>query len=412
MENLSESQKSAWGLLQGNENVFLTGEAGSGKSYLIRRFTSQLGPTQYPLLASTGVAALVLGGRTFHSFFGLGIMEGGAEIAVKRALDDRRVRQRMRKIKGLVVDEISMISGETLGAAEQIARLAREVEEPWGGLRVIVVGDFAQLPPVERGQRKFTDWAFRSDAWQISNFGVALLKQNLRTAHGEFLEVLNVVRQGRVTGLVRSFLNDRTFGVPEDFSGTRLFPRRQQAEEFNQQKLDQLPGEVKIYPSIYSGEKRFYEAIKKVAPLPEELKLKEEALVMLRQNDPRGRWVNGSTGILKKMESDHLTIELLSGARVDIEPTSFSLLDAEGMARAMLTNFPVNLAWATTIHKSQGMTLDRLAVDLRRLWEPGQAYVALSRITNPDNLWILGWSDSSFRVDEEVACFYRGFDIH
>lgn len=147
--------------------------------------------------------------------------------------------------------------------------------------------------------------------------------------------------------------------------------------------------------------------MKKYSPLPEELKLKEGALVMLRQNDPRGRWVNGSTGTLRAVGDETLIIDLLSGPRIEIEKTTFSLLDAEGKVRAAVTNYPVILAWAATIHKSQGMTLDRLAVDLGDLWEPGQAYVALSRITNPDNLWLTSWQEKSVRADPVVTQFYE-----
>ncbi|MCB0363431.1 MAG: AAA family ATPase, partial [Bdellovibrionales bacterium] len=347
---------------------------------------------------------------TLHSFLGLGIMAGGIEKTVQKALVDRRVRLRIRKAKGLIIDEISMISGATLDAAETVCRLAREVEEPWGGLKIIAVGDFAQLPPVENFRSGSPDWAFRSHSWKFSAFQTALLKQNLRSQNGDFLDILNMVRRGEVNEALESFLNDRIRQIPISFTGTRLFPRRVQADKLNDERLEGLKEELRVFPSIFQGERHHYESLLKFSPLPMELRLKKGALVMLRQNDPRGRWVNGSTGVLEKIGDDHLVIELLKGARVEIEKSSFSLLDAEGSVRASITNFPVSLAWAATIHKSQGMTLDRMAVDLRRLWEPGQAYVALSRITNPENLWISGWEASSIRADHEVAQYYRAIE--
>ena len=410
VHSLTDSQKIAWELLQGEDPVFLTGEAGSGKSFLVRRFMDSQDPKDFPVLASTGAAAVLVGGRTLHSFLGLGILEGGAEVAVAKALKDRRVCRRIKRAKGLIIDEISMISGETLAAAEAVCRFAREEELPWGGLKVIVVGDFAQLPPVERRRVGSPDWAFKSRTWKETSFQPALLHQNLRTGNPEFLQVLNLVRKGQVDNTVREFLKDRSCGVPSDFEGTRLYPRRLQADQHNEGRLAELPGKVRLFPSEYAGESRYISAMKKYSPLPEELKLTEGALVMLRQNDPRGRWVNGSTGVLTGFGDECLNIELLNGRPIEIEKTTFSLLDAEGKVRAAVTNFPVILAWAATIHKSQGMTLDRLAVDLGSLWEPGQAYVALSRITQPENLWLTGWQERSVKADPQVTQFYQDLE--
>ncbi|MCC7403184.1 MAG: AAA family ATPase [Bdellovibrionales bacterium] len=407
MDGLTDSQTRAWELLHGENSVFLTGEAGSGKSFLIKRLTELQDPKAFPVLASTGAAAVLIGGRTLHSFLGLGILEGGVDRAVAKALSDKRVVRRVKRAKGLIIDEISMISGQTLAAAERVCRLAKEEEIPWGGLKIVVVGDFAQLPPVERARQGVPDWAFKSHTWLESEFRPALLEQNLRTGNSEFLQVLHSVRKGEVNPLVRDFARDRMREMPQDFAGTVLFPRRQQADQHNDRKLDGLKGQVRQFASIYGGESRYIEALKRYSPLPEELKVKEGALVMLRQNDPRGRWVNGSTGVLENFGADFLGIQLLSGRRVEIEMTTFSMLDAEGKVRASVTNYPVILAWAATIHKSQGMTLDRLAVDLGQLWEPGQAYVALSRITTPENLWLTRWQETSVKADPLVTRFYQ-----
>jgi ATP-dependent exoDNAse (exonuclease V) alpha subunit len=137
------------------------------------------------------------------------------------------------------------------------------------------------------------------------------------------------------------------------------------------------------------------------------LALKEGALVMLRQNDPQSRWVNGSTGHIVKIQPHRLQIELLNGRRIEIEKATFSMLDAEGEIAAAAVNFPLSLAWASTIHKAQGATLDRMAVSLAQLWEPGQAYVALSRLTRGADLFIEKWEARSIRVDADVVRFYR-----
>jgi len=158
---------------------------------------------------------------------------------------------------------------------------------------------------------------------------------------------------------------------------------------------------------VYSGKAKAIEQLKKHSPLPDELFVKTNALVMLRQNDPKQRWVNGSTGYIRQISKIEISIELLNGRMIKIEPASFSLLDAEGIPVAAVTNFPISLAYAATIHKAQGMTLDRLMVNLNALWEPGQAYVALSRVIDPVHLRIEAWQEKSIKADPIVEKFYQ-----
>lgn len=363
-------------------------------------------PKKFPVLASTGAAAVLVGGRTFHSFMGLGIMEGGKDATLMRALKDRRLIARLKKTQGFILDEVSMLSGETLDAAESICRHARESEEPWGGLRVIAVGDFAQLPPVQRfgGPRK---WAFLHRVWERTNFKSVVLKQNMRSEDPEFLSILNEIRQGLVSDRVSEFLNLKKLAADDFFEGTRLFPRREQTEAFNTNELEKLDTQMYCFPASYSGQERFVEQLKKHTPLPEELFIKVNALVMMRQNDPKQRWVNGSTGYVREISKSEITVELLNGRTVKVEPVTFSLLNAEGLPVAGVTNFPITLAYAATIHKAQGMTLDKLMVNLSQLWEPGQAYVAISRVVDPKNLRVEDWSPSSFKFDPIVQKFYE-----
>jgi len=405
---LNLEQQKAARLLQSEENVFLTGEAGSGKTFVVRE--SSLGKSEeFPVLASTGAAAVLVGGRTFHSFFGLGILEGGVEKTVERVRKNGRVLKRIRKIKGFILDEVSMISGETFRAAETIARMARENLQPWGGLKVVAVGDFAQLPPIDKvGGRR--DWAFLSSAWTLSNFKLAYLLQNQRIHDQKFLNVLNRVRRAEIDDQARAFLNSLVDGG-ENISEatTRLFARRDETERYNQMRLEQVDGEAKIFETDYVGNDRFIEQIKKVAPIVETITLKIGALVMIRINDPRGRFVNGSQGFVEKFEQDELHVRLKSGKLIKLEKFTFSMLDAEGDPVAAATNFPVNLAYAATIHKAQGLTLDSVQVDLRRLWEPGQAYVALSRVPSSSQLILTGWDERSIIADPQVIHFENMF---
>ncbi|MEK7355879.1 MAG: AAA family ATPase [Bdellovibrionota bacterium] len=406
---LTSCQQRAFEALQGKTNVFVTGGAGSGKSFLIRHFLKTKDSKEFPVLASTGAAAVLIGGRTFHSFFGLGIMEGGVEQTVEKAAKNRQVVRRLKKMTGFIVDEVSMLSGPTVRAAEIIARRVRDSELPWGGLRVVAVGDFAQLPPVERGGGQKRGWAFLDPVWEWTGFETHVLRTQTRCRDEEFMKILAEVREGRVPAAVKEYLDAKIAAPGADFEGTRLFPRREETERCNLARLDALTTELKEFETIYSGDGRSIETLKKYSPLQDVLRIKEGALVMLRQNDPQGRWVNGSTGHVEKIQNHAVKIRLLNGRMIEIEKTSFSLMDAEGNTVAAALNFPLSLAWASTIHKAQGATLDRMMVNLSNLWEPGQAYVALSRLTSGADLSIERWDARSIKTDPEVLRFYERF---
>lgn len=405
-DSLSQGQLRALGALAGGENVFLTGGAGTGKSYVIRKFLASLERKHFPVLASTGAAAVLLGGRTFHSFFGLGIMEGGLEATVARALENRRVVNRLQKARGVIIDEISMIPGLALDAAERIAMIARGGGGPWGGLRVVAVGDFAQLPPVARSGTE-RDWAFRSVGWRRTNFQSIALHETMRTREGEFARALNAAREGRVTRELRDLLDWRTMiDEDPDFEGSLLFARRDDADRVNRLRLAQLPGPSRLFATEFKGDERFVKPLRANLPMAEMLELKKDALVMIRQNDPEGQWVNGSLGRIQHIEDEELDIRLLSGRTITLPKANFRLNDGEGKELASATNFPLSLAWAVTIHKAQGATLDQVRVGLHRLWEPGQAYVALSRVRRSDDLFIAGWEENSIIMDPLVQRFH------
>jgi len=406
---LTLCQKRALDLLERQGNVFLTGAAGTGKSYLLDRYLIGKSAQDFPVVASTGAAAVLIGGRTFHSFFGLGILEGGPDAAAARALRTRKVVGRLQRACCIVIDEVSMLSGAAMKAAETVARGARGLDAPWGGLRVIAVGDFAQLPPVTPDGRS-KDWAFLHPVWPESDFQPALLTTVVRTQDVNFLAVLNFVREGTVNDEVLRFLDQRTAPSSEHEEGARLFPHRAQAEEYNRRRLAALPRPARIFPTRYVGDERYFETARRVVPIPDALLLKEGALVMMRKNDVSGRlrWVNGSLGHVGRMAEDALEVRLLMGEEILLGKEKFSCLDGDGREVASAWNFPVMLAWAATIHKAQGASLDRMIVDLAALWEPGQAYVALSRVRSSSGLLIERWSRSSIRAEPLVTRFYNG----
>lgn len=405
---LTTCQSKGLDILEREGNVFLTGAAGTGKSFLLQQYLAGKPTDSFPVVASTGAAAVLVGGRTFHSFFGLGILEGGPDAAVARALRSGRLVSRLHRACCVIIDEVSMLSGATLKAAETVARRARRRNEPWGGLRIISVGDFAQLPPVTP-ENTAKDWAFRHAVWQESDFQPALLSTVMRTQDIEFLTILNFIREGIVNERVEEFLNRHKAHSTAHVEGTRLYPHRAQAEAFNLQRLQAIPHPLRSFQTQYVGKEKFIEAAKKMIPIPETLLLKKGALIMMRKNDVTGglHYVNGSLGYMQEIHEDALWIRLFSGEEIAVGKEKFSSLDGDGNEVVAAWNFPVTLAWATTIHKAQGASLDRMIVDLHALWEPGQAYVALSRVRSGSGLLIERWNPGSILAEPLVTQFYN-----
>ncbi|MDB5036597.1 MAG: helicase-like protein [Bacteriovoracaceae bacterium] len=388
-------------LKENRRNLFITGGAGTGKSFLIQYFLrSQV--EKIPVLASTGAAAIIVGGRTFHSFFGLGRMQGGPEQVFTEALKNKRLKKRLNQVSRLIIDEISMISFDTLDVAEKIARALRANDEPWGGLRIVAVGDFAQLPPVSQSRSK--EWAFLGEAWAASEFKILHLTEVMRTEDTDFMAVLSDLRYGKSSVRLKHFLKTHT-RQEVDGDVTRLFPRRDQTEAFNLGRLAEIPEISRRYETIYSGEQRYLERVQRDAPIPAVLELKKGALVMIRVNDSKQRYVNGTTGRVIALKDEVVTIET-DRRTLEIEPFTYSVQNEDGQEVAFAKNFPLNLAYASTIHKIQGATLDKVHIDLLGLWEPGQAYVALSRARRGDDVTISRWSERSILADPMVKSFY------
>lgn len=401
---LTPSQKTGLEvLLQSRRNIFLTGGPGTGKTFLLKYFMER-SPEKIPVVASTGAAAILVGGRTFHSFFGLGIMQGSSDQVVERAIKNNRLKKRLKETSTLVIDEVSMLSAPTLDCAEEITRRIRKSEEPWGGIRVIAVGDFAQLPPISRGPLK--EWCFLGRAWKYSSFQAIQLTEVKRTEDKEFLEILEDIRWGNVSQRVTEFLNERLREDEADRDIPHLFPRRAQTDMFNKRRLSELGDDLKTFETEYGGDDRYVERLMKDAPVPPLLELKKGALVMIRVNDPKQRYVNGTVGTIAGMHDGVLEID--TGSRsVEVPPFTFTILDDEGEEAAYAINFPVNLAYASTIHKIQGTTLERVHLDLKALWEPGQAYVALSRARSGRAVTLMGWDAFSIKSDASVRSFYQ-----
>lgn len=405
--NLNKSQEQALNYLMSSNNVFITGAAGTGKSFLINHFRKHFAP-KIPVVSSTGAAAVLVGGRTFHSFFGLGTLQESHEIILQNAISNPFLTNRIKRLQSIIIDEISMLSGRALDLANLICKTIKDKPDlPFGGVRVIIVGDFYQLPPVsEKGK---IDWAFESFSWNECEFKSFELMEFMRTKETDFLTILSSIRHGKCGPNEFKFLNEHLLKKDEDFVGTRIYARKNKVIEYNEKSLELLEGDFVSYMTTYEGEQEYVDRLRRSLPIEEEIRLKEEALVMIRINDNSRHqlYVNGTLGHIQHMSDDEMLILTLDGRLVTLKQHKFTLKDGDGEVIASALNFPVTVAYAITIHKSQGATIDQAVVELSGLWDSGQAYTALSRLSQSSGLRILSWDRQSIKVDPKVIAFYK-----
>lgn len=409
---LNEQQQNAFDKISKTKNnIFLTGSAGTGKSYVIKQYLNQ-SEKEIPVLATTGAAAVLVGGVTFHKFFGLGIADFDDDVVIANAYENDWVRKRILQTSEIIIDEVSMLNPRVFELASEISKKVKNNGLVFGGIRIILTGDFFQLAPVSSDERDklFPKWVFNSVTWQLLNLTCIELTQTVRTDNADFIRVLNKVRYGICDDEVVSFLNKHTpEKLKENYDGTVLYGTNKGVDDYNKRKLDFIGSKiVKVKTDVVLNNVNFKSDPFKDSPIPEVLHLKEGAIVMIRKNDAENRYVNGTIGRVEKISNEKLHVKTKNNVLV-LEKQEFEIKNGDGKVQATLTNFPVVLGWAMTIHKSQGTSLDYLRIDLSNLWGAGQAYVALSRATNPDKLVVEKWSPRSIKTDAEVVEFYEKF---
>ncbi len=398
------------------DNIFVTGRAGTGKSTLLS-YLSWRTSKQLVISAPTGVAALNVGGQTIHSLFRLPI----GVIADHDIEQSAELRKLLNTIDTLVIDEVSMVNADLLDAIDRSLRQARQRKnEAFGGVQVVLFGDPYQLAPVpgEGDERAyFADrydsmWFFDAKVWDETDLTIYELSTIHRQHEDEFKRMLNAVRHGAVTAEIAGRLNEVGARPAPTDGAITLATTNGTVTRINATELARLPGRVLTARAEISGEfgGRAY-------PADEALELKVGARVMFLRNDVGGdaqRWVNGSVGTVLKIDTT-VWVEI-DGERHEVKPAvwekfrySYSPL-TKSLRKdvvAEFTQFPLRLAWAVTIHKSQGKTYDRAIVDLgQRSFAPGQTYVALSRISELDGLFLTRpLRPSDIIVDENVVRF-------
>lgn len=401
-------QKEALDVLKLGKNVFLTGAAGSGKTYVLNQYIRYLKKNgiRPAITASTGIAATHLEGMTIHSWSGIGIKDSLSDKDLEKLIKIPRIRQHFEKSNVLIIDEISMLHPHQLDMVDMIAKKILKNDQPFGDMQVILCGDFFQLPPVSSGSASSdTPFAYESIAWQEGNFHVCYLQEQHRQSDDPLLDILNDIRNGTAGEHTKVPLRKRYKKEPEgDIKATRLYCRNINVDTINEKELRDLDDDVKLFKMSTKGNSSTVEILKKSCLAPDQLRLKVGAEVMFIKNDSDGNYVNGTRGIVTgfdKKTNNWPIVKTYSGKTITANPVEWKFED-NGKIRAVLTQVPLRLAWAITIHKSQGMTLDAVEVDLGDAFEPGMGYVALSRVRKLDGLKLMNLNEMALTINAKI----------
>ena len=402
------TQDQALSILKTGANVFLTGEPGAGKTYTINRYIEWLRErgVEPAITASTGIAATHVGGMTLHAWSGIGIKRDLSEWDLEALLEREPLVRRVRGTAVLIIDEVSMLDARLLGLVDRAVRTLRGSEQPFGGLQVIFVGDFFQLPPVpprdpERS-REGSKFAFESPSWEEANPLYCYLSEQHRQEDDAFLELLGALRAGTLTDNHKSTLRARAEYPEEGDLSTRLYPHNADVDRLNDEALAQVDAPVRIFEMRSEGGKALVESLKRGCLSPQTLALKEGAAVMFTRNNFEKGYVNGTLGVVTNFaEGGFPTVRTREGRVIEAAPEEWRI-DDRARALAKISQVPLRLAWAITVHKSQGMSLDSAVMDLRQAFEYGQGYVALSRVRSLKGLFLAGFNERALRVHPGV----------
>ena len=392
-------------ILLAGESAMLTGPAGTGKTFVLNQFIklAKYEGKHVSVTATTGLAATHLGGTTIHAWAGIGVLDALPSGFAEHMTKGRR--EIIEKTDVLIIDEISMLHDYRLDMVDEVCRLVRRKDEPFGGIQMIMSGDFYQLPPVNRNDSREGSFVVNSNVWRELDPVILYLSEQHRQSEGDVL--LEILTSMRTNDLRRrhaeALLARADCEPPADTTLTELHTTNVNVDKINEQRLAELEGDELTYQQHTTGSANYVENLQRSVLAPAALVLKQGALVMAVKNDPSRRYANGSIGTVTDFEpgTDYPVVEFLNGKTVTMMPDTWELRDGD-KKRASISQVPLRLAWAITVHKSQGMTLDTARIDLRKAFVPGMGYVALSRVKNLDNLYLTGINRTALMMSEEA----------
>jgi len=397
-------QSDALKILKAGRNVYLTGAAGSGKTHVLNEYVTYLKHrgVRVGVTASTGIAATHIGGVTIHSWSGAGIRDTLSDSEIEALEQKEYLWKRFNKTQVLMIDEVSMLSPRLFDTVERICRAMKRKEEPFGGMQIVLSGDFFQLPPITRGDSR-VEFVNVSDAWNGMDVRTCYLDEQFRQEDDTLLNILNEMRGGIISDKTRDTLKKQSQkSFDKGITPTRLYTHNVDVDAQNNKELAKLPGKEHVFDMRTKGKKNLVESLKKSILAPEKLVLKKDAVVMFVKNSFEEGYVNGTLGVLKDFDKGVPVVETFSGKKIYVHSAEWSV-EEDGKILARVEQLPIRLAWAITIHKSQGMSMDAAEVDLSKSFTPGQGYVALSRLRTLAGLKLSGINEMAFAVHQDVA---------
>lgn len=416
-------------LIKQNRNIFVTGGAGTGKSYILNKLKNKFKETLH-ITSTTGISAINVNGQTIHSWAGIGLANKPVEEVIKKIKKNKALYKQLILCKMLAIDEISMLNDYVFDYINEVLKQIRENNSPFGGIQVLLFGDFFQLPPVDETR----NYCFKSQTWQDLNLKTIVLNECKRQSEKELIDALNNVRIDHTSIDDLKVFYERDIAPETELSKDilRIFSTNNDADTYNKKCFDEIEQRPYFYPAkdelyIYSLDDectildasdltnkqitkydmmaldRFNEDCK----APQNLELKEGCRVMLLKNiDIKKGLANGSCGTVKQLTSGSIDILFDNGVRSNLVPMEFEYIK-EGKTKIKRTQYPLRLAYGITIHKSQGMTFDKLVVNFNKIFAYGQAYVALSRTRTLEGLYIIGFDHNKIVANKDVIEFYK-----
>lgn len=399
-------QTTALAILKSGRNVFLTGSAGAGKTYVLNQYIQYLKERNMPvaITASTGIAATHMNGMTIHSWSGIGIKDNLSSADLQNLKSKKYLQKNLEEAKVLIIDEISMLHKNQLDMVNIILKSFKGNDEPFGGIQIVLSGDFFQLPPVSRNYEMNRDkFAFMSNTWVEADLSICYITEQHRQEDHELNDILNEIRSGEyISQRSLELLKNSRFNQLTQYY-TLLFTHNVDVDQINSEELAKLSGKPELFMATVKGNEKLVEVLKKAVLTEENLRLKVGARVMFVKNNYDKGYMNGSLGeVIKFNEEEWPIVKLNTGQTIIAEPEKWSMEDEKGKTLASFTQIPLRLAWAITVHKSQGMTLDAAEIDLSKTFEKGQGYVALSRLKSLKGLHLSDFNQTALEVDTLV----------